>query len=239
MEEKKTTNISFSTFLFIIALIIIAIMSIFIFKLNNEKNIETQESIDLQAQVNSLNRTISNLREKTNSVSTNDITTDNNKTSIAGEQMIFSKIGTIYISTNGDVYFDPNDSAELFNEKVDIFKYAKNLLGEPKKYDIKSNKFMEGHHTFNYKLDLTDVRSVEEFYFGNGGTNFSLLFIHNNGNISELSYSDDNLKQYKNISGYSNIVSMVVDQNEDGNGARLYDKFGNGIDYTSPRFINN
>ena len=71
MQEKKVTNISLSTFLFIIALIIIVIMTIFIYKLNNEKTIETQKSIDLQAQINSLNATVSNLQGKINTVSEN------------------------------------------------------------------------------------------------------------------------------------------------------------------------
>lgn len=76
MEEKKVTKISLSTFLFIISLIIIVIMGIFIFKLNNEKNIETQKSIDLQSQVDSLNGTVSNLQEKANTISETVNTTD-------------------------------------------------------------------------------------------------------------------------------------------------------------------
>ena len=40
--ENETKKISLSTFLLILAVIIIAIMGVFIFKLNNEKNIETQ-----------------------------------------------------------------------------------------------------------------------------------------------------------------------------------------------------
>ena len=40
MEDKKVTKISLSTFLLIIAIIIIAIMGFFIYKLNSEKAIE-------------------------------------------------------------------------------------------------------------------------------------------------------------------------------------------------------
>ena len=162
------------------------------------------------------------------------------KKGIKGEQMLFSKIGTVYISENGEVYFNPSDNVtELGMEKDDMVNKTKALLGNSKKYDIKSNKFMEGHYTFGYKLDLSSVQSVSEFYFGNGGVNVTLLFIHDNGNVSELSYDENDLKIYKNVSGYSNIASMVVDQDEGGNGAKLYDKCGNGINYTSPRFKNN
>ncbi|MBR3003289.1 MAG: hypothetical protein IKF38_07060 [Clostridia bacterium] len=69
MEEKKVTKISLSIFLLILAIIIIAIMGVFIFKLNNEKTIETQKATELQAQVNNLNGTVSNLQEKINTIS--------------------------------------------------------------------------------------------------------------------------------------------------------------------------
>ena len=55
MEEKKLTKITLSTFLLIIAIIIIAAMEFFIYKFNSEKNIEIKKSADLQAQVNDLN----------------------------------------------------------------------------------------------------------------------------------------------------------------------------------------
>lgn len=69
MEEKNVTKIRLFTFLLILAIIIIAIMGVFIFKLNNEKTIETQKSTELQAQVNNLNDTVSNLQEKINTIS--------------------------------------------------------------------------------------------------------------------------------------------------------------------------
>ena len=44
-------------------------MGIFIYKLNNDKTVEIQKSTELQAKVNSLNRTVSKLQEKINKVS--------------------------------------------------------------------------------------------------------------------------------------------------------------------------
>ncbi len=44
-------------------------MGIFIYKFYNEKTVETKKSKDLQAQVDSLNRTVSDLQEKINSIS--------------------------------------------------------------------------------------------------------------------------------------------------------------------------
>ena len=59
-------------------------MGIFIYKLNNDKTAEIQKSTELQAQVNSLNGTISDLQEKINKISetinTNTVDKDNNTT---------------------------------------------------------------------------------------------------------------------------------------------------------------
>ncbi len=75
MEEKNATKISLSTFFLIIAIIVIIVMGIFIYKLNNDKAAEIQKSTELQSQVNSLNKTISDLQEKINNglKTTNDL----------------------------------------------------------------------------------------------------------------------------------------------------------------------
>ena len=62
MEEKNVTKISLSTFFLILAIIAIIVMGIFIYKLNNDKTAEIQKSTELQAQVNSLNGTVSDLQ---------------------------------------------------------------------------------------------------------------------------------------------------------------------------------
>lgn len=84
MEEKKATKISLSLFFLILALIVIVIMCIFIFKINNEKNLEMLHSIELQYQLNTLNSTINNLQDKINAISekinSDNITENNNST---------------------------------------------------------------------------------------------------------------------------------------------------------------
>lgn len=69
MEEKKVTKISLSTFLLILAIIVIIVMGIFIYKLNNDKTVEVQKSTELQDKVNNLNNTISDLQGKINTIS--------------------------------------------------------------------------------------------------------------------------------------------------------------------------
>lgn len=66
MEEKNVTKISLSTFFLILVNVAIIIMGIFIYKLNNDKTAEIQKSTELQAQVNILNGTVSDLQGKIN-----------------------------------------------------------------------------------------------------------------------------------------------------------------------------
>lgn len=69
MEEKKVTKISLSTFFLILSIIVIVVMTIFMYKLYNEKIEANEKSDELQTQVTSLNSTVNNLQEKIDSIS--------------------------------------------------------------------------------------------------------------------------------------------------------------------------
>ena len=92
MEEKNATKISLSTFFLILAIIAIIVMGIFIYKLNNDKTTEIQKSTELQAQVNSLNGTVSDLQGKIDNISktinSNNSTNTENKTNTSNNSMI-------------------------------------------------------------------------------------------------------------------------------------------------------
>ena len=181
--------------------------------------------------------------------STGDISCE--KTGVSGEQILFSKIGIIYISSVGDVYFNPEKSATIYSVTYNVEEIAKKTFGNPNSLTVQSDKFFptNSKEVFKYKLDLTNVRSVTEVELGNGGVNVTFIFIHNDGRVSELSFFDGGLEQmdgtradlklYKYVSGYSNIVSSVQDDDYSAHGAKLYDKCGNGIKYVSPRYKEN
>lgn len=69
MEEKKATKIGVSTVFLIIAIIVIIIMGVLLYVFYNEKNEATKKSEELQAQVDSLNETATNLQGKLDSIS--------------------------------------------------------------------------------------------------------------------------------------------------------------------------
>ena len=68
MEEKKTIKISLSTFFLILAIIVIVIMGVFIFKFYNDKKVADSEVKDLNNQVIGLESTINTLEGKINSL---------------------------------------------------------------------------------------------------------------------------------------------------------------------------
>lgn len=68
MEEKKSINISLSTFLLIIAIIVIIIMGILMCKFYKDKTKEIEKNLNLQNEVNRLSGTVSDLQSKIDSV---------------------------------------------------------------------------------------------------------------------------------------------------------------------------
>ena len=92
MEEKRVKKISISTFFLILAIIVIIVMGVFIYKLNNDKLIEIQKATELQSKVNSLNGTVSDLQGKIDNISktinSNNSTNTENKTNTSNNSII-------------------------------------------------------------------------------------------------------------------------------------------------------
>lgn len=70
MGDKEVAKIKLSTFLLIIAIIIITIIGFFIYKLNSEKSIKAKKSVDSQEQVSNLQSKMNTNSEKVNSSTT-------------------------------------------------------------------------------------------------------------------------------------------------------------------------
>lgn len=69
MEEKKTVKISLTGVLLILALIVIIVMGMFIFKLSKEKTNETEKVASLNNQIRNLENTINTLQGKMDNIS--------------------------------------------------------------------------------------------------------------------------------------------------------------------------
>ena len=114
MEDKKVTKTSLSTFLLIIAIIIIAIMGFFIYKLNSEKAIEVKKSADLQAQVSNLNSTVSNLQSKMNTISE---TVNSSSTPVQSSNSSTTK-STAYTTKSDDIKYEISKKKNQYGEEV-------------------------------------------------------------------------------------------------------------------------
>lgn len=95
MEENKTTQVSLTTVFLILAVVIIVVMGILMYKFYSEKIEANEETSKLQSQVNSLNGAVSDLQGKIDNISetinsNNSIentSTTNNSTSFTDEQV--------------------------------------------------------------------------------------------------------------------------------------------------------
>lgn len=77
MEEKKVVKISLSTLFLILAIIIIVIMTVFMYKFYNEKIEANEKTAELQTQVSNLNKTVSSLQEKVDEINSDKSNTTN------------------------------------------------------------------------------------------------------------------------------------------------------------------
>jgi len=134
MEEKKSKGISISGFFLIITIIVIIAMGYFIYKFYNDKANETKRATDLQAQVDSLNGTVSELQGKINGVSVtvsdnvniSENINDDNKKSISGyfSQAVPGGKGAYYDA--GDYIFENDGTVENANSGSRMGTYVIN-----------------------------------------------------------------------------------------------------------------
>lgn len=220
MEEKNVTKISLSTFFLILAIIAIIVMGIFIYKLNNDKTAEVQKSTELQAQVNSLNGTVSDLQNKIDKVSetvnsntpvensTTNNTSNNNSTSFTDDQVKTALADYLELQAHAGC----DALLENLTEKGKL-KY------EPSKDNILNDGTVITTIKFSdYKSAMLNY--VSETEFNRNWTNKQYFSENSNGYLTKVQ-GGGGLRVYtiKNISktndtSYSAKVSSVVEDNE-------------------------
>lgn len=124
MEEMNVTKISLSTFFLILAIIVIIVMGIFIYKLNNDKTTELQKSTELQSQVNSLNSNVSELQEKISKVSKT-VNTDKTQENNSSDNSVQSTTTNSSLFIIKEINISDQQSLYNFNTK----KWVKEIAG--------------------------------------------------------------------------------------------------------------
>ncbi len=133
MEKKKSAKISLSTYLLILAIMAMIIMGLFIYNLINDKRAEVQKSTELQSQVNSLNKTVSDLQGKIDTISdtindTNIVKTD---TSSSGNEVEKNSTNSFKISYKEEIYSSTKENGELSHQNKRNLPIIKNSINQP------------------------------------------------------------------------------------------------------------
>lgn len=189
MEEKKVIKISLSTFFLILAIIVILVMGILLFKIYNEKTEEIKKSSELQTQVNSLNETVSNLQGKINTISNTINTSENTINNDPQKNTVSSNVSYIVLELEDIEAEEKNKQGlEYKNKKITDRQKIESLI-----------KIIDSATLYNEKsfiADFGDVPPCATIYLSNG-EKYTVAAgdqINDDGNIVNLMtkwYSDD------------------------------------------------
>ena len=239
MEGKDTTKISVSTLLLLIAIIVIAVMGCFIYKLNKDKVAQTQRANELQTQLSSLDGTVSNLQGKMDAIS--EIINDDSKTSETSETSgnATSKNTSSNQKWNGDI-----TTIDMSNLKKDGVQYEelsslvsninyvafKNVDGNvsmaldldkvdwlAKKDELEKMGYTKNNNdSFSNYVDLKNVSNIKFVGCGAFGHDFwnesKVLFLTNDGIIKYETFENvvKNNISLKTVNGLKNIVQLYA-----------------------------
>lgn len=157
------------------------------------------------------------------------------------DQALFTGIGMIFVSRNGDVYYEPkayNDPLTTYDDN-NLLEMAKKSYGESQKIKIDSEQIFnmslekdkKYYETMGYKLELSNIKNVFYSEYGKNNSNYVLAFVSYNGKVSIIKLENNEFTQPKKLSEYSNIVSVVKSTSETGTGLIFIDKCGNKYYY--------
>lgn len=164
MEEKNNKKTGILIFLLVIALIALAVMGVFIYKLNNDKKAEIQKSTELQGKVDDLNNTVSDLQGKINTISetlnndnSNDISNTQSNSSNSNSKEDYDEI-----ILNG-TYGVPNSDVGFSFSKNGKTTFDTNLATVQGTYKTTGKNSVEAHYTQSEVLnEETDERTVSD-----------------------------------------------------------------------------
>ncbi|MBQ2938600.1 MAG: hypothetical protein IJE05_07015 [Clostridia bacterium] len=161
MEEKKTIKISLSSFFLMLAILIIIIMTYFIYKFYNEKVLATKEIEKLNTQVISLENTVNNSQDTINTISNNTNNSYSNSNSLDA-----ILLDTTY-SNNGIEFKYPS----TFNKTDATF----NESGYEAIEDNNKNRFQIQDEKISSSMELKDIIEREKTLGMPDGSNYRTL----------------------------------------------------------------
>ena len=203
--ERKNSAV---TFLLVASIVVIIVMGGYIYKLNNDKTAEIQKSTKLQSQINNLNRTISDLQGKINTISetinssgnaTNSEKSNNtNATSSKNKTLEESNVTNNVNKTGliGETTYEIGNSATNHLDGFDvILEDSKVYFKLTNKEKIKSYSITDStiNRVENKKEEITGFNGkVKKVYFYQVGQtvmpdSLAILFLMEDGKIEYIS----------------------------------------------------
>lgn len=177
---------------------------------------------------------------------TNEETSSDNKSEPQIEKKghtIESSVGKFIIDKDGSVYYINFKELTLLGVKYTLTESDLSILGTKNTYknytyqNEPSCSIETGCEIEGYKLDLSNISSAYEVYFGNGASTTTIIFLSYDGLVHELTFeiqtSNINIELKKDVCNCQNIVSVVPNVSFSGSSALLIDKNGNKYNYTS------
>ena len=209
MEEKK--KISVSTILLILAIIAMAVMGVFMYKLNKDKAAEIQKSTKLQSEVSSLNETVKDLQGKIDTISKtisslNDSSVDEEELSEENIKTQFKIAWSIFQNSYDVFKYDENDSIDLPVEgQLYTWKYYKIT-----NYDQIVNKYISSSYS-NLLDDMEMVISDNNYYYIMDSAQENPL--NKIDEVKNIEKSDDKISCIVTVEGHNYEFELV---NENG-----------------------
>ena len=234
MEDKNAAKISLSTFFLILTIIAIIVMGMFIYKLNNDKIAEIQKSTELQAQVDNLNNTVTNLQSKINTVSqiisddkisntTNIVNLDINSNQI---QSLYKYIMTVNANQEELVYRTTKVTEQQLNNQLKLITVFQNLSANQAD-ETKTIKDEYGISSVHKYFNKAKVENMAKKIFGNDATithESTMIGIGEN-----IDYKDNRYDMYNYEGGggfrWEPSTSKLIKAEQVGDEIYIYDKY--------------
>ena len=198
MEKNNEGKINILVLLVFVLLVIIIVMGVFMYKLSTEKNNESVKVTELEAEVETLNNTISGLQGKIDTISE----TINSKATDADNNMEAAELSEEAIKNEFETAW------KIYKKSIDIFKYDANTS-----IDLP----VEGqNYTWKY-YKITNYNEIVDKYISSKVNNLVDnidTVISRNGNYYLMDSTDgtslNQIDEIKNLEKASDKVSCVV-----------------------------
>lgn len=156
------------------------------------------------------------------------------------------KGGTIIVTKEGFVYFEPSETQKEAEGIEKIGTYGEYELEDyitGLGWDEVNQKLTEEHKFNGYKLNLDNVVSAYDVDEGNGNAYQNYLFTQEDGTVDLLAFGYVNgitkAVFEKNVSEHSNIVSVTQSAGFGADIIRFIDRDGNSYKFSAYKYFEN